>query len=214
MWPQGAPQRPITPYFRSFRSVMQWAGHTSWLLCKFKNMDASSRASCVKHNSIKDREISGHCLMGQFISPAFSNSFCGSHKWFGAQVPFYVCHINSDACQNPKSEEPLWYLHGFHLTRCFVSSLFQVVYSLSFTQNKRFPPHSYIQQKRKDPLYFPNLTGGSKTLMPTTLDTTFPKNRRNAASFSTSFSPTAHSKEGSSTNLLFPHCYRGLIKPK
>lgn len=166
-------------------------------------MDASSRASCVKHNSIKDREICGHCLMGQFISPAFSDSFCGSHKWSGAQVPFYVSNINSYACQNPKSEEPLWYLHGFHLTGCFVSSFYQVLCSLSFTQNRRFPHHSYIQQKRKDLFYFPNLTGRSQSLMPRTLDTTFPRNRRNAASFSTSFSPTAHFKVWISPNLFF-----------
>lgn len=139
---------------------MQWAGHTSWLLCKFKYMDASSRASCVKHNSIKDWEICGHCLMGH---PAFSNSFCGSHQWSGAQVPFYVCNINSYACQNPKSEEPLWYLHGFHLMGCLVSSLYQVLCSLSFTQNRWFPHHSYIQQKRKDLFYFPSLIEGSKS---------------------------------------------------
>lgn len=145
---------------------MQWAGHTSWLLSKFKYVDASSRASRVKHNSIKDREICGHCLMGQFISSAFSNSFCGSHKRFGAQVPFYICNINSYACQNPKSEEALWYLHGFHLMGCSVSSLYQVICSSSFTQNSWLPHHSYIQQKRKDLFYFPNLREGSKVWCP------------------------------------------------
>lgn len=193
---------------------MQWAGHTSWLLSKFKYMDASSCASCVKHNSIKDREICGHCLMGQFIFPAFSNSFCGSHKWFGAQVPFYVCNINSYACQNSKSEEPLWYLHGFHLMGCFVSSLYQVVCSLSFRQYRRLPHHSYIQQKRKNLFYFSNMIEGSKSMMPTTLETSFPMNRRKATSFSTSSSPTACFEAWSSTNLLFPHFYRGLIRHK
>lgn len=183
---------------------MQWAGHTSWLLSKFKYVDASSRASCIKHNSIKDREICGHCLMGQFISSAFSNSFCGSHKRFGAQVPFYICNINSYACQNPKSEEALWYLHGFHLMGCSVSSLYQVVCSSSFTQNSWLPHHSYIQQKRKDLFYFPSLREGSKSMMPTTPDTTFPMNRRNATSFSTSSSPTAHLRHGAAQIFFSP----------
>lgn len=142
---------------------MQWAGHTFRLLCKFKNMDTSSCASCVKHNSIKDREICGQCLTVQFVFPAFSNSLCCSHDWFGIQVPFYICNINNYACQNPKSEEPLWYLHGFHLSdvlflpfiKCFISC----------PSHRTGGSHITPISNGKDMFYFPNLLKGSKNMM-------------------------------------------------
>lgn len=142
---------------------MQGADCTFWLLCEFKYMDASSCASRIKHNPVEDRELCGQCLMVQFVSPALSNSFCCSNNLFGIQVPFYVCNINSYACQDPKSKEPLWHLHGFHLSDVLFLSFIKCCF-LSFTQNRRFPHHSYIQQRRKQVFYFLNLLQGSKSM--------------------------------------------------